>query len=262
MTLAAAVALAAGFALAGRAIGWLTPSGTIAAALVGAAIFAGGGLPGAVLLALLFVSGSALTYRFGASRAELPTSQRHGRTGRQVLANGVWAAAGALLVTVGDAGWAVMAGALATAQADTWATEIGARDPADTAHHIGPARHARYLGRRDGTGHRRWAAGCRGDGWRGGAARVPHGDRPGGRRRGRPRHARRLGPRCHPPGGVLLRPLRRANRMGRAPLWRAGTTRAWTPMVGKRRRELGSHRAGSRGGLRPLLILELGQPIQ
>ncbi len=127
MILAAAVALAAGFALAGRAIGWLTPSGTIAAALVGAAIFAGGGLPGAVLLALLFVSGSALTYRFGASRAELPTSQRHGRTGRQVLANGVWAAAGALLVTVGHAGWAVMAGALATAQADTWATEIGAR---------------------------------------------------------------------------------------------------------------------------------------
>jgi uncharacterized protein (TIGR00297 family) len=54
-------------------------------------------------------------------------TQRHGRTGRQVLANGAWAAAGALLLTVGEAGWAVMAGALATAQADTWATEIGAR---------------------------------------------------------------------------------------------------------------------------------------
>jgi uncharacterized protein (TIGR00297 family) len=127
MTPAAAVALAAGLALAGRAIGWLTPSGTVAAALVGAAIFTGGGLPGAALLALFFVSGSALTYRSGTSRAELPMTQRHGRTGRQVLANGAWAAAGALLLTVGEAGWAVMAGALATAQADTWATEIGAR---------------------------------------------------------------------------------------------------------------------------------------
>jgi uncharacterized protein (TIGR00297 family) len=127
MTPAAAVALAAGLALAGRAIGWLTLSGTVAAALVGAAIFAGGGLPGAALLALFFVSGSALTYWLGASRAELPMTQRHGRTGHQVLANGAWAAAGALLLTTGDAGWAVLVGALATAQADTWATEIGAR---------------------------------------------------------------------------------------------------------------------------------------
>jgi uncharacterized protein (TIGR00297 family) len=127
MTLAAAVALAAGLALAGRAIGWLTPSGTVAAALVGAAILTGAGLPGAALLALFFVSGSTLTYWLGASRAELPMTQRHGRTGRQVLANSGWAAAGALLLTVGEAGWPVMVGALATAQADTWATEIGAR---------------------------------------------------------------------------------------------------------------------------------------
>lgn len=132
MTPLVAVALAAGLALAGRAIGWLTPGGTIAAALVGAAIFAGGGIPGAALLALFFVSGSALTYRPGAARSELLPTERRGRTGRQVLANGGWAAAGALLLAVSDGGWAVVAGALATAQADTWATEIGTRSTRPT----------------------------------------------------------------------------------------------------------------------------------
>jgi len=132
MTVLVAVALSTGLALVGRAIGWLTPRGTIAAALVGAAIFAAGGVPGAALLAMFFVSGSALTYRLGTSRFQLPQAERRGRTGRQVLANGGWAAVGALLLVVGDGGWAVMAGALASAQADTWATEIGTRSTQPT----------------------------------------------------------------------------------------------------------------------------------
>jgi uncharacterized protein (TIGR00297 family) len=125
MTPLVAIAIAAGLALAGRAVGWLTASGTIAAALVGAAIFIGGGIPGAALLALFFVSGSALTYGLGGARSDPGPTRWRGRTGRQVLANGGWAAAGALLLSVGDGGWAIVAGALATAQADTWATEIG-----------------------------------------------------------------------------------------------------------------------------------------
>ena len=54
-----------------------------------------------------------------------------GRTAGQVVANGGGAAVGALLVAVGvELGWAVLEGALATAQSDTWATEIGMRSGA------------------------------------------------------------------------------------------------------------------------------------
>ncbi len=132
MTPGAAVLLAAGLAFAGRAIRWLTPSGALAAALVGAAILVGAGIPGAALLALFFVSASLLTYTIGSARAQWPAAQRGGRTGRQVLANGGWAAAGAVLLTLTDGGWAVLAGALATAQSDTWATEIGVRSSRPT----------------------------------------------------------------------------------------------------------------------------------
>lgn len=129
MTLVAAAALAGGLALGGHAVGWLTPAGTAAAALVGAVIMAGGGLSGAALLALFFVSGSALSYQ-AVGRRNRPRGLPRGRTGRQVLANGFWAALGALLMLQRpEPGWAVLVGALAAAQADTWSTEIGAFAP-------------------------------------------------------------------------------------------------------------------------------------
>ncbi|NIM52103.1 MAG: DUF92 domain-containing protein [Gemmatimonadales bacterium] len=128
MTPAAAVVLAGGLALVGRTIGWLTPGGALAAALVGALILVGGGVAGAALLALFFISSSVLTYAV----RPLPQVWNHreagGRNARQVLANGSWAALGAVLVTVqAAAGWPLLTGALAAAQADTWATEIGMR---------------------------------------------------------------------------------------------------------------------------------------
>jgi uncharacterized protein (TIGR00297 family) len=117
MSAALAVGLAAGLALLGGQLRWLTPGGVVAAAAVGAAVFWGAGLRGALLLAVFFVSGSLLT----------ATRERAPRTARQVLANGACAAAGALLIPVAAAsGWLVLAGAIAAAQADTWATEIGA----------------------------------------------------------------------------------------------------------------------------------------
>ena len=130
MTPAAAVALASGLALAARALGWLTTGGAVAAAAVGAVIFAGAGVPGATLLALFFVSGSLLTYAGGAG-SRLDPGERGGRTARQVVSNGGWAAAGALALWLGcPAGWPIVVGSLAAAQADTWATEIGMRSRA------------------------------------------------------------------------------------------------------------------------------------
>lgn len=114
----AALALAASLAGAGRALGWLTAGGAAAAGLIGTVVFTGGGMRGAALLALLFVSGSVLT--------RSATGARPGRTAPQVLANGTMAAIGAALIPFHQAGWPILVGALAAAQADTWATEIGA----------------------------------------------------------------------------------------------------------------------------------------
>jgi uncharacterized protein (TIGR00297 family) len=115
---AIAVALAAALAAVGRWLRWLTTGGAVAAAVIGASVFWGAGAAGALLLGVFFVSGSLLT----------ATRDREPRTARQVLANGACAAAGALLIPLTPLpGWLVLAGAIAAAQADTWATEIGAR---------------------------------------------------------------------------------------------------------------------------------------
>jgi uncharacterized protein (TIGR00297 family) len=118
---ALAVGLASGLAAVGWRLGWLSAGGTAAAVLVGGGVFAGAGWRGAVLLALFFISGSLL------SRWNEKRSGPARRSARQVLANGLWAAAGAALTRADPVpAWAVLTGALASAQSDTWATEIGA----------------------------------------------------------------------------------------------------------------------------------------
>lgn len=123
----AAALVAAALAGAGRLLGWLTAGGAAAGAAVGAAICTGLGPRGAALLGLFFVSGSlltALTLRRGVAHSD---ARSGARDARQVMANGGWAAVGALLsLSHAEPGWALAAGALASAQADTWATEIGA----------------------------------------------------------------------------------------------------------------------------------------
>ncbi len=95
---------------------WLTPDGLAAALAVGAAVAWGVGWRGLALLAAFFISGSLLT--------QLAERRGPRRTARQVIANGGVAAVAAALGS-----WAVAAGALAAATADTWATEIGAFSP-------------------------------------------------------------------------------------------------------------------------------------
>jgi uncharacterized protein (TIGR00297 family) len=95
---------------------WLAPDGLAAALGVGAAVWWGLGWRGASVLVAFFLSGSALTH--------LATGRGARRTARQVLANGGVAALAALL-----GAFAVAAGALGAAAADTWATELGAFSP-------------------------------------------------------------------------------------------------------------------------------------
>jgi uncharacterized protein (TIGR00297 family) len=114
----------------------LSRSGIIGAILTGTLIFGFGGLASGLLLIAFFVSSSLLShYKAGRKQAVAENFDKGGqRDLGQALANGGVAtlfgmiSGGALLagepalVVLGGAG---LAGALATANADTWATELG-----------------------------------------------------------------------------------------------------------------------------------------
>ncbi len=122
--------LAAAIGLLAWRAGALNASGALAATLTGGLIFGLGGIPWAVLLLAFFVSSSALSKAFAASKAALSEKYAKGsqRDWGQVLANG---SLGALLAIIhalfpGQAWpWAAFAGAMAAVNADTWATEMG-----------------------------------------------------------------------------------------------------------------------------------------
>lgn len=126
---------AAGAALAGFGawrMGWLDSTGAWVAAVVGLAVFGGVGWPGALALLGFFVTSSLLGRLPGR-----PGGRTHrARSFRQVLANGAVAALAALVYAGGGGGRALAAviGALAAANADTWATELGTRSRATPRH--------------------------------------------------------------------------------------------------------------------------------
>lgn len=100
---------------------WLTRRGTVAALAVGLAILYGFGWRGMALLLAFFISGSLLT---AAAKGGEKGGGSGRRNARQVIANGGVAALAALA-----GNWVWFAGALAAANADTWATEIGSHSP-------------------------------------------------------------------------------------------------------------------------------------
>jgi uncharacterized membrane protein len=109
---------------------WLTRRASLVAVAVGLAVVFGTGAGGGLLLLVFLSSSSALT-RLRAS-AKVADGGEHaassgGRTGGQVWANGGVAALCAMLSPLpGMQGLAAgVAGALAAATADSWATEIG-----------------------------------------------------------------------------------------------------------------------------------------
>jgi uncharacterized protein (TIGR00297 family) len=96
---------------------WLTRDGLAAGLAVGGAVTWGLGWPALALLGAFFVSGSLLTQWAVGPRGSGGGGRRNAR---QVLANGGVAAAASLAGS-----WPAVAGAIAAAAADTWATEIG-----------------------------------------------------------------------------------------------------------------------------------------
>jgi uncharacterized protein (TIGR00297 family) len=121
--LAVVIALAAKLA---RALSW---SGAVAAAVVGFLLFGIGGWRGAAALLLFFITSSALS-RVGKARKDALKFEKGGeRDAGQVLANGGIAALCAALMTLYPhrSHWLAIGllGALAAANADTWATELG-----------------------------------------------------------------------------------------------------------------------------------------
>lgn len=127
--LALGAAAAAGIAAVAFALGALSPSGAAGAWVVGTVTFGLGGLTPAVLLVLFFVSSNVLSRLGGERKQEVAAafSKGHRRDLGQVLANGGVAAMCSLLLGLtGNGLWlAAMVGALAAANADTWATELG-----------------------------------------------------------------------------------------------------------------------------------------
>ena len=108
----------------------LSLSGALAATLLGTVVFGLGGLEWAIILIAFFITSSALSIHYGNKRSEL--AQNYAKTGRrdlwQVLANGGLAGFFVILHYILPQSvipWLAFCGALAAANADTWATELG-----------------------------------------------------------------------------------------------------------------------------------------
>jgi len=123
------LALAALIGFAAYRRGALSKSGVAGAILIGATIFGLGGWAWGVLLVVFFVSSSALSHFKQARKEALAEkfSKGHQRDLAQTLANGGAGALAALANSLWPhpAWWAAFAGAMATVNADTWATELG-----------------------------------------------------------------------------------------------------------------------------------------
>ncbi len=127
MPLLPALLLALGVGLLAERLGWLRPWAAWAAGWVGGLTLWAGGLLAALALLFFVVLGSLASQLNPASR------DHRGRSAGQVLANGLPAALGLALVAP-----AFFLGALATAAADTLASEVGSRAP--WAWHLGKGR--------------------------------------------------------------------------------------------------------------------------
>jgi len=121
--IAFAILTAAVIALIAYRLRMLSLSGMIAATIIGGIIFAFGGISASVLLMFFFLSGSLL--------GRLNRKKGEQRNWKQVLCNGAIPTIAVIIIAfrhdLREEISLLFLGALATATADTWATEIGTR---------------------------------------------------------------------------------------------------------------------------------------
>ncbi len=123
-------------------LNWITLDATKAVVVVGMITFGFAGVWAAAALIFFFVSSSIITRKKrpnGVDAGKVPLRSvdpyhNSRRDGYQVWANGFWVAVFALLWFQFEQIYFMMAifGAIATATADTWATELGAREEGRT----------------------------------------------------------------------------------------------------------------------------------
>ena len=126
--------LAAVISILGGMAKSLSRSGMLAAFFVGGLVFGFGGLPWAILLLTFFISSSVLSKMFSKQKKDMVEkfAKSSRRDWAQVFANGGVAAFLALtnVLFPGELWpWLAFAGAMATVNADTWATELGILNP-------------------------------------------------------------------------------------------------------------------------------------
>jgi uncharacterized protein (TIGR00297 family) len=136
-TIVIIIVVAAG-CIAGHRQKSLTSSGALSAFIVGMSVYAGFGVKGLLLLGIFFATSSFWSKYKSSKKAKIEEKLAKGSTRdwRQVFANGGLAAFLGLLHFFVDIPFLVpaFAAALASANSDTWASEIGTlsrRDPID-----------------------------------------------------------------------------------------------------------------------------------
>lgn len=126
------VLLAALFSLAAFVLRGLSLDGMFSAIVIGTFAFGLGGWKLAVVLLLFFISSVAISDRSKWRAENISQSVRRG--GLQVWANGFWLVTFLICSTVFNAPIFLIGAiaVIATATADTWATELGSRTPDST----------------------------------------------------------------------------------------------------------------------------------
>lgn len=117
--------LSSGFSLVAFLFRRLTLDGMFAAIVTGSFVFGLGGWPAAVLVLVFFISSAAISVHWHIDSSDLSNDAR--RNGLQVWANGFWLITCLVLAVVFNSDLFLVGAvaALATATADTWATELG-----------------------------------------------------------------------------------------------------------------------------------------
>jgi len=128
-------ALALSFLLAYSAffLTWLTLDATLPVIILGTVILGFGGWILAIAVVVFFITGSLIT-RLNLDRTPSLKDKQVRRDGIQIWANGFWIALFCIFWFLSNAEIFLAAAfaAVATAMADTWATEIGIRNPGKT----------------------------------------------------------------------------------------------------------------------------------